>query len=157
MRAPPNGPSSNPRPRQRQQWCPRWSLCPRPRPPRPPQLPARARKASAPANSAKPAPAAGANLPKGFFDDLAADARAHGEKPRTKEDAAAELEQLQREVDTLERGEAEAVAAEAAEAGERQLALERFELQCVLVSMLAVLLAGQSQAVRVFARQSACL
>lgn len=93
-----------------------------------------------PAAAAATAPSAGAAaparedkagaLPRGFFDDAAADARVHGDKARTEQDKEAALAALQREVDEVERREAEAEAAAAEESAARQLALDRHELRC---------------------------
>ena len=74
------------------------------------------------------APAA-AQLPEGFFDDAAADARAHGQKPRTAEDEEAALAQLARDVDAMEKECAEADATDAAQAAARQLELDKHELR----------------------------
>jgi hypothetical protein len=83
-------------------------------------------------------PPAASTLPEGFFDDAAADGRARGTKQKTAADDEAELEQFQRDVDAMERQRAEADAAASAEDAERQLALEKFELRCVVsVAMYA--------------------
>ena len=80
----------------------------------------------------------GSALPKGFFDDKAADGVAQGEKPKTKKQVEADFEQFQREVDDMEKAKAEAEGVAVAEASERQHALEQFELQCAATPQLSL-------------------